>query len=102
MGSRTGHTSGRGGVLSPRAPTASGMALQCPGWHCDGGDGRTWPMAMEETHRTGPTSRRGLVRTQNTHLSPFEGSAVLFRGCGAPAVRERVAQCHRVDTGLTA
>jgi hypothetical protein len=25
-----------------------------------------------------------------------------FRGCGAPAVRERVAQCHGVDTDLTA
>jgi hypothetical protein len=33
---------------------------------------------------------------------PFEGSAVLFRGCGTSGVRERVAQCHRVDTGLTA
>jgi hypothetical protein len=27
---------------------------------------------------------------------PFEGSAVLFRGCGASAVREWVAQCHGV------
>jgi hypothetical protein len=34
--------------------------------------------------------------------TPFEGSAVLFRGCGAQAVREWVAQCHRADTGLTA
>jgi hypothetical protein len=33
---------------------------------------------------------------------PFEGSAILFRGCGASAVREWVAQCHGVDTGLTA
>jgi hypothetical protein len=24
---------------------------------------------------------------------PFEGSAVLFQGCGAPAVREWVVQC---------
>jgi hypothetical protein len=30
---------------------------------------------------------------------PFEGSAVLFRGCGAPAVREWVAQCRGADTG---
>jgi hypothetical protein len=29
----------------------------------------------------------------------FEGSVVLFRGCGARAVREWVAQCHGVDTG---
>jgi hypothetical protein len=27
---------------------------------------------------------------------PFEGSAVPFRGCGAPAVREWVVQCHGV------
>jgi hypothetical protein len=25
---------------------------------------------------------------------PFKGFAVLFRGCGAPAVREWVVQCH--------
>jgi hypothetical protein len=27
---------------------------------------------------------------------PFEGSAILFRGCGAPAVREWVVQHHGV------
>jgi hypothetical protein len=32
----------------------------------------------------------------------FEGSAVLFRGCGARAVLEWVAQRHGADTGLTA
>jgi hypothetical protein len=32
---------------------------------------------------------------------PLEGSAVLFRGCSARAVREWVAQCHGADTGLT-
>jgi hypothetical protein len=32
----------------------------------------------------------------------FEGSTVLFRGCGAPVVRGRVPQCHGVDTSLTA
>jgi hypothetical protein len=31
----------------------------------------------------------------------FEGSAVLFRGCGVPAVQEWVVQCHGVDTSLT-
>jgi hypothetical protein len=56
-----GHSSGRGGVLSPRTPIASGMVLQCLGWHCDGRDGRTGPMAMEETRLTGLTSRRGPV-----------------------------------------
>jgi hypothetical protein len=33
---------------------------------------------------------------------PFVGSAVLFRGCNAPAVREWAAQCRGADTGLTA
>jgi hypothetical protein len=33
---------------------------------------------------------------------PFEGSAVLFRGCGTPAVRVWVAQCQGTDTGLDA
>jgi hypothetical protein len=32
----------------------------------------------------------------------FEGSAVLFRGCGVRAVQEWAAQCHEADTGLTA
>jgi hypothetical protein len=45
-GGRTGHNGGRGGALSPRAPTVSGMALQCPGWSHrvdgDGGDAPCW------------------------------------------------------------
>jgi hypothetical protein len=61
MGGRTGHNSGRGGVLSPCTPTTSGMALQCPGWRRDGRDGCTGPMATVETRFTGPTSRRGPV-----------------------------------------
>jgi hypothetical protein len=72
-GGHTGHSSGRGGVLSPRAPTTPGMALQCPGWRRDDGDGRTGPMATEVTRLTGPTSRRGPGRAQNRHPSPFQG-----------------------------
>jgi hypothetical protein len=34
--------------------------------------------------------------------TPFEGSAIFFRGCGARAVLEWVAQCHGADAGLTA
>jgi hypothetical protein len=34
--------------------------------------------------------------------TPFEGSSILFRGCGARAVLEWVAQCHVADAGLTA
>jgi hypothetical protein len=33
---------------------------------------------------------------------PFEGSAVLFRGCGAPAVREWVVQCRGAVADHTA
>jgi hypothetical protein len=55
----TRHSSGRGGVSSPRTPIVSGMALQCPGWRRDGGGGCTGPMATEGTRLTGPTSRRG-------------------------------------------
>jgi hypothetical protein len=35
------HSSGRGDVLSFRAPTAPGMALQCPGWQHNDGEDRT-------------------------------------------------------------
>jgi hypothetical protein len=52
---RTGHSSGRGDVLSPRVSTASGMALQWLGWphRADGDDGdapdvRAWPRASAE------------------------------------------------------
>jgi hypothetical protein len=57
-GGRKVHSSRRGGVLSPCTPTASGMALQCPGWRPGGGDGRTGLMVTEETCLNGPTSRR--------------------------------------------
>jgi hypothetical protein len=52
---RTGHSSGHGDVLSPRVPTASGMALQWLGWpHRADGDGggvpdvTAWPRASAE------------------------------------------------------
>jgi hypothetical protein len=52
----------------------------------DGGDRPRWP---------GVTALFLHGRGVAAHL-PFEGSAVLPRGCGAPAVREWVAQCHGV------
>jgi hypothetical protein len=97
-GGRTRHSSGRGDVLSPRASTTSGMAMQCLGWRHGGGDGRPGLMVTEGTR---PTSRHGPVRARNRRPPPFEGSAVLFRGCGVPAVREWVAQCRGVDPDLT-
>jgi hypothetical protein len=94
------HSSRRGGVLSPCNPTASGMALQCPGWRHDGGDGRAGPMVMEETRLTYLMSRRGPRQVWNRCPPPFEGSTVLFRGCGVSAVREWVAQCHGANASL--
>jgi hypothetical protein len=102
-GGHGAHSSRCGGVLSPRAPTVLGMVMQCRGW-CWGRRG--W------SHRTdgdgGDRSRRPDV----TVLSlcghdvvvrlPFEGSGVLFRGCGASAIREWVAQCHGVVVGHAA
>jgi hypothetical protein len=52
----------------------------------DGGDCPHWPDVT-----TLSWHGRGVV----VRL-PFEGSAFLFRGCGASAVREWVAQCHGV------
>jgi hypothetical protein len=72
-GGRKVHNSRRGGVLSLRTPTASGMAVQCPGWRRGGGDGRTGPMVTEETRPTGPTSRRCPERARNRRPSPFRG-----------------------------
>jgi hypothetical protein len=54
--------------------------------------------------------RASLVRRHDIVLggrkmgirTPFKGFAVLFRGGGARAVLEWVAQCHGANTGLTA
>jgi hypothetical protein len=72
------------------------------GWWRSGEDGHTGPMVTEEMRLTGPTSRRRPVRERDRRSYPFEGSVVLFRGCGVRAVREWVAQCHGADTDLTA
>jgi hypothetical protein len=47
-GGRKVHNSRRGDVLSSRTPTASGVALQFPGWRRGSGDGRTGPTMTEE------------------------------------------------------
>jgi hypothetical protein len=88
--------------LHPVLPTVSGMVLQCPGWCRDGGGGCTGLMVTEGTRLTDPTSRHGPERVRNRRPSPFEGSAVLFRGCGVLAVREWVAQCRGANTSLIA
>jgi hypothetical protein len=72
-GGRGAHSNRRGGVLSSRTPTTSGMVLQCPGWCLGSGDGRTGLMVMEETRLIGPTSRHRPGRARDRHPSPFRG-----------------------------
>jgi hypothetical protein len=86
---RRSHSGGRGDVLSSWTPTPPGMVLQCPGWWRGRGDGRTGPMAMEETRLTGLTSRRRPVRARDRCPYPF-------RGFHHPLSRVRHAGCTRV------
>jgi hypothetical protein len=67
------YSGGDGDVLSSRAPTATGMALQYSGWRYSGGDGRTGPTVTEETRSTGSTSRRRPVRARGRRLYPSRG-----------------------------
>jgi hypothetical protein len=67
------HSSGCGGVPSPRASVVSGMVLQCLGWWNSGGDGSTGPEVAEETHSTSPTSRRRPGRACGRRSYPFRG-----------------------------
>jgi hypothetical protein len=60
-GVRTRHSGRHGDVLSPCAPTVSGMSSQCPAWRCSGGDGRTRLTASEKTALVGSTSYRSPV-----------------------------------------
>jgi hypothetical protein len=102
-GGRWAHNSRRGGVLSPHPPTLLVMVMPCPRWRWGR---RGWP------HRADGDGSDRSRRPDVTVLSlrgcgivvclPFEGSAILFRGCGAPSVRERVAQCHGVVAGHAA
>jgi hypothetical protein len=72
-GGCTRHSSRRGDVLSPRASTASGMAMQCPGWCRDGGDSRTGPTATEVTGPAGLTSGCSPRQAWNRRLFPLRG-----------------------------
>jgi hypothetical protein len=92
-----GYSSWRGGVPSPHASTALGMAMRWSG--CRRGR-RGWSHRADGDR--GDRSRRPDITTLFLHgrgvvvRLPFEGSAVLFRGCGAPTIQERAAQCHGV------
>jgi hypothetical protein len=103
-GGRRAHNSWCGGVLSSRTLTTSRVVMQCSRWCWDGGDGRTGPTATEVTGPAGLTSTswRSPGQAWNRRPSPFEGSAVLFRGRDASIIREWAAQCHGTDTGHAA
>jgi hypothetical protein len=96
--------------------TATGVATsrrpglpQRRGWRCGARDGSTTAgMAAQDQswrRRCAPLVRRhGVVpcgRGAGIHTL-FEGFAVLLRGVQRAVVREWAAQCHGVDTGLTA
>jgi hypothetical protein len=67
-----------------------GMVLGQRGWsHRTDGDGG------DRSRRPDVTASSSCGRGVVVRL-PFEASAVLFRGCGASAIREWVAQCHGV------
>jgi hypothetical protein len=68
----------------------AGMASGRRGWsHRADGDGG------DRSRQPGVTALFLHGRGVAVHL-PFEGPAILPRGCGAPAIREWVAQCHGV------
>jgi hypothetical protein len=78
-GGRTRHSSGRGGVPSPHAPTALGMATQCPGWsHRADGDGGDAPDVTARPHASA------------------EQASVPIRGFRRPLSRVRRASRTRV------
>jgi hypothetical protein len=90
MEARRAHNDGDGNVLSSRAPTTTGMALQCSSWQHSGGDGRTGSTVMEEMRYTGLTSWRRPVRARGRCPYLFRGfRRPLFEGCGVAAVQER-------------
>jgi hypothetical protein len=83
-----GYSSWRGGVPSSHASTASGMVMQWPGWRWGR---RGWPHRADgdggdRAHRPDITALSLHGRGVVVRL-PFEGSAILFRGCGASAVQ---------------
>jgi hypothetical protein len=72
------------------------MVAQRRGWphraEDDGRDALNWSDVMALSH-----VGVGLVSVPFSRVPPSS-----FEGARAPAVQERVAQCHGVDTGLTA
>jgi hypothetical protein len=72
-GGRTRHNNGCGDVPSPNASTTSEMAMQCPRWCHDGGDGRTGPTTTEVTGPACLMSRRSPWQAWNRRLSPLRG-----------------------------
>jgi hypothetical protein len=96
-GGRTRHSSRCGNVPSPRASTALGTAMQCPGWCRDGRDGRTGPTTTEMTSPAGLTSRRNPGQAWNRRSSPSRVPPSSFEG----AARQSYESGRHSVTGLT-
>jgi hypothetical protein len=102
MEGRGVHSHGRGNILSLRVPAAPGMAAQGPGWLHSGGDGQTGSEVTGETRSASLLSRRRPAWVWGRCPYPFRGFRRPLSRARHAGVRGRVAQCHRVDTGLTA
>jgi hypothetical protein len=104
------HASARGlGLRRAGGRTAASVAMSCRlglpqrrGWWRSGGMATQGPWQWRR--HTSLVRRHGVVPCgcETGVRTLFEGSAVLFRGCGVWVVREWVAQCLGADTGLTA
>jgi hypothetical protein len=71
------HSGQGGGVLLPRTPTTSGMALQCPGWpHRTGGDGGDTPYWFDITVLSWANVEHASVPFSRAPPSSFEGAAL--------------------------
>jgi hypothetical protein len=78
-GARTRYNGRYGDILSPCAPTASGMSLQYAAWRYSDGDGRTgltatgWPLPPARRHDVALCSHGKSIR--GFRRPTFEGSA---------------------------
>jgi hypothetical protein len=96
------HSHGRGNVLSHRVPAAPVMVAQGPGLLHSGGDVQTGPEVTGEARSTGLTSRHRPAWVWSRCSSSFRWFCRPISRVRHAGRTGRVAQCHGVDTGLTA
>jgi hypothetical protein len=91
----------RGGVPSARVTTVLGMALQCPKWWHNDGDGRTGLEgdrgdALHHPH----VMASSWVGTGSVFVRFLKVPPSFFEGCGVEEGREWAAQCHGVTPAI--